>query len=64
MLFLVDESLKMDIAGALPPAEVLTDGLAAAEVAEAEIAIDENLFAGDDLDLVDEELETLELDNE
>lgn len=47
------------MAAALPP----EDG-ANADAAEEEIDIDENLFDGDDMDLVDEELETLELDDE
>lgn len=59
----------MDIAGAPDPAEAATAEAISAAVAATvngealadDAAIDENLFDGEDLDLVEEELDTLEL---
>ena len=61
----------MDIAGALPPDPVVeTDAAIAAAMAATidgsdiiDSPIDENLFDGEDLDLVEEELDTLELND-
>ena len=70
-MFLVScaaENTKMDEAGALPPDPAAeTDAAIAATMAAVnglELAgdapIDENLFDGDDIDLVEDELEDLE----
>ena len=58
----------LDIAGAVggadPPPETLgADGGAAAAAAAPDIDIDEALFDPDDLDDLDEELETLDIDS-
>ena len=52
-----DESNKLDMAAALPTAE---GGEARTDV---DVEIDENLFDGDDLDLVDDELDELDLND-
>lgn len=63
-----DEAKKLDEAAALPPKEpstTETDAAIAAAMAAtvngAEIEIDEDLFGGDDIDDVEDELETLDL---
>ena len=49
------------MAAALPPGG---DGVAGGACAEAvDVEIDENLFDGDDLDLVDDELDSLDLND-
>lgn len=60
-----DEANKLDMAAALPPDEKTevdeAIAMATAAVANGDIDIDENLFDGDDLLEIEEELETLEL---
>ncbi|XP_033728094.1 zinc finger CCCH domain-containing protein 15-like [Pecten maximus] len=62
-----NEEGKLDLAGALPPKPPIPDtdvAIAAAMAATVNgdtIEIDEDLFDGEDLDLVDEDLETLDL---
>ncbi|KAK2171865.1 hypothetical protein NP493_1017g02054 [Ridgeia piscesae] len=56
-----DESDKLDMAAALPPGG---DGVAGGGACAAvDVEIDENLFDGDDLDLVDDELDSLDLND-
>ncbi|KAK7112415.1 zinc finger CCCH domain-containing protein 15-like [Littorina saxatilis] len=67
------EAGKLDEAAAIDPAkqaQIDTDAAIAMAVsatvngdAAADMPIDEDLFAGDDIDLVDEDLETLDLDD-
>lgn len=68
LLVWTDEAKKLDEAAALPPKEpstTETDAAIAAAMAAtvngAEIEIDEDLFGGDDIDDVEDELETLDL---
>lgn len=73
-----DESQKMDEAGALPPPdgsgdtrtdeatktdEAIAMAMSATLNGDINIDIDEDLFGGEDLDQVEEDLETLELDD-
>ncbi|XP_052813627.1 zinc finger CCCH domain-containing protein 15-like [Mya arenaria] len=73
-----DEAGKLDMAGALPPGAsggaegggepsdadaAIAMAMAATKEADMNIEIDEALFDGEDLDLVDEDLETLDLDD-
>ena len=66
-----DETNKLGMAGALEPSEAerqTGEAIAAAMAATgndmaSDEPIDENLFDGDDLDLVEEELENLDLDD-
>ncbi|KAL4217130.1 hypothetical protein ACF0H5_023584 [Mactra antiquata] len=71
-----DDASKMDIAGALPPApSKTTEGagdstdtaiamaMAATKDGDINIEIDEDLFDGEDLDIVEEDLETLDLED-
>ncbi|XP_064646351.1 zinc finger CCCH domain-containing protein 15-like [Lineus longissimus] len=67
-----DESAKLDVAAALPPdpeaktAEAISAAMAATingEVIAGDVPIDENLFDGEDLDLLEEDLDTLDLDD-
>ena len=74
---LAAEAEKLDEAAAIATptdsatlAQIETDAAIAMAVsatvngeAAADMPIDEDLFAGDDIDLVDEDLETLDLDN-
>ena len=74
---LAAEAEKLDEAAAISTptdsatlAQIETDAAIAMAVsatvngeAAADMPIDEDLFAGDDIDLVDEDLETLDLDN-
>ncbi|KAI0215553.1 Zinc finger CCCH domain-containing protein 15 [Lamellibrachia satsuma] len=56
-----DESNKLDMAAALPPGgDAAAGGGACADI---DVEIDENLFDGDDLDLVEDELDSLDLDD-
>ena len=48
------------MAAALPPGG---DGVAGGACAAVDVEIDENLFDGDDLDLVDDELDSLDLND-
>ncbi|WAR09914.1 ZC3HF-like protein [Mya arenaria] len=72
------EAGKLDMAGALPPGAsggaegggepsdadaAIAMAMAATKEADMNIEIDEALFDGEDLDLVDEDLETLDLDD-
>ncbi|XP_052080573.1 zinc finger CCCH domain-containing protein 15-like [Mytilus californianus] len=62
-----DEESKLNEAGALPPKNNMSDTDAAIAVAMAanmngDIEIDEDLFDGEDLDQIEEDLETLDLD--
>ncbi|XP_050418244.1 zinc finger CCCH domain-containing protein 15 [Patella vulgata] len=67
------ESNKLDIAAALPPTanstsadEQIAMAIAATENGEiaSDIPIDEGLFDGDDIDIIDEDLENLDLDED
>jgi hypothetical protein len=67
-----DESGKLAEAAALPPdpeaktAEAIASAMAATvngEVIADDVPIDENLFDGDDLEMLEEDLETLDLDD-
>lgn len=60
-LYPADESNKLDMAAALPPGgDAAAGGGACADI---DVEIDENLFDGDDLDLVEDELDSLDLDD-
>ncbi|XP_062608734.1 zinc finger CCCH domain-containing protein 15-like [Saccostrea cucullata] len=66
-----DESTKLDEAAALPPEDkpaTDTDAAIAAAMAATvngeEVEIDEELFGGDDIDDVEDELDTLDLEDE
>lgn len=66
-----EESEKLDEAAALPPEDTPTtetDAAIAAALAAtmngAELEIDEELFGGDDIDDVEDELDTLDLGDE
>ncbi len=66
--FVVDEANKLSEAAALPPdletdtSDLPIEGATInGDVLAGDAPIDENLFDGDDLDIVEEELETLEL---
>ena len=73
--FFEDESSKMDIAGAsIPPSDkapddndsAISQAMAAvkdADLLAGDVPIDENLFDGEDLDLLEEDIDTLELDD-
>lgn len=67
-----DEAGKLEEAAALPPEKVIseTDAVIAAAMAATvngnageAIEIDEDLFGGDDIDLIEDDLDTLDLDN-
>lgn len=59
-----DEDSKLSEAGALPQSDnVTTDEALAAGIANGDIEIDEDLFDGEDLDQVEEDLETLDLED-
>lgn len=64
-----EEANKLDMAGALPPdqTQAAIDAAMAAtvngDVLADDIPIDENLFDGEDMDDIDDELDTLELDD-
>ncbi len=69
-IFSQPEAGKLEVAGAIlpeTPTEPTLEGAAAAAVVNGEIGmdtpIDENLFDGDDIDLIDDELDELELDD-
>ena len=77
-LIYISESQKMDEAGALPPPdgsgdtrtdeatktdEAIAMAMSATLNGDINIDIDEDLFGGEDLDQVEEDLETLELDD-
>ena len=60
----------MDLAGALPPKggsgdtdAAIAMAMAATKNGDTNIEIDEDLFDGEDLDIVEEDLETLDLED-
>lgn len=67
---LTDEAVKLDEAAALPPTAAATETDAAIAAAMAatvngvDLEIDEELFGGDDIDDVEDELENLDLVDE
>ena len=69
--FFLDEDAKLSEAGALPPENNMRETDEAIAVAMAatmngdigDIEIDEDLFDGEDLDQVEEDLDTLDLDD-
>lgn len=57
---ILDEESKLNEAGALPTTDNMSDTDAANM--NGDIEIDEDLFDGEDLDQIEEDLETLDLD--
>lgn len=70
LFILTDEAVKLDEAAALPPPAAATETDAAIAAAMAatvngvDLEIDEELFGGDDIDDVEDELENLDLVDE